>query len=108
MDGLLEIKRPFSSGETIHIQCRLIDRITRMGFKPDTVTMTIYDVEPVPNGVETTAYRITGNVIGLPVMSTIVDSQHNVAVTAFVDTDGLLELDLTPDQTTVDVPAVVV
>lgn len=100
------IKKPFLSGETIHIQFRITDRVTGVGFQPSTLSMSIYDVTPVPNGMLTTVYRLTGNVVGVPVTSAIVNTQDDVDVSGFVDSTGLVEIDLTPDDTTVPVPSI--
>lgn len=108
IEGRTEIKRPFLSGTTRRIQFQIIDKETGVGFQPDTLTMSIYDVAPVPNGILNTVYRLSGNVVALPVASATVNEQDDVDVFAYVDSSGLVDLYLTPDDTDITVPAVIV
>lgn len=100
--GRSVIKKPFLAGNTIRVRFRIIDRDTGDGFVPDEVFLTVYDLE-LSAGLPST-YRLLNPQMGEEVGSVIVNDQDGVDVTAFVDSTGLLEFFLTPDDTSVDIP----
>lgn len=108
-EGRTEIKKAFLSGTTRRVQFQIVDRETGLGFQPDTLTLSIYDVV---EGLLTTSpclYHAWPYVAGIPapvsVTSAIVNSQNDADVSAFVDSSGNVDLYLTPADTEIDVPS---
>lgn len=108
VQGTTDVKTPFLAGQTIWIRFQIIDKQTGLGFPPDTLTMSIYDLVREANDLTETVYRLTGTVTGIPVTSAIVNGQQAVDMAAFVDAEGQVEVFLTPEDTAIEVPAVVV
>lgn len=85
------VKKPILQGTTPRISFQIVDE-DGVGFQPETLTMSIYDV-----------------VFGTPPTSTttqtIVNSRNDVDVLASCDAGGNVELFLNADDTTIDVPA---
>jgi hypothetical protein len=108
IDGRTEIKKAFVSGTTRRVQFQIVDKVTGVGFQPDTLTLSIYDVVEA-TGVWTFSpwpYVVTPPVGNNPtVTSEIVNGQNDADVHAFVDSDGLVDLYLTPEDTEIEVPA---
>lgn len=103
IEGRTDIKRAFLSGTTRRIQFQIVDKDTGIGFQPDTLTMSIYDVS-----VDSLTDRV-----GIPTRLTdpasesIVNSRNDVDVSASVDVSGHVDLFLDPADTEILVPDVV-
>lgn len=95
------IKKPILSGMTPRITFRIVDE-DGLGFQPDTLTMSVYDVSytPAPAGPRTTYPPFNAT----PLVSTIVNSRNDVDVLANCDVDGNVELHLLTGDTAIDVP----
>lgn len=100
IEGRTVIAKPFLAGTTRRVQFQIIDKETGQGFQPTTLLLSIFDIELT----STLTYLITGEVDGLAVQSVIVNSQDDEDITAFCDTDGNVDLYLTPEDTDLDVP----
>lgn len=108
-EGRVEIKKAFLSGTTRRVQFQIIDTETREGFRPDTLTMSIYDVtsgaELVTCACRYRAWPYSG--LWPPVTSAIVNEQNDADVSAFVDAQGNVDLYLAPADTEIDVPSLI-
>lgn len=111
-EGRTEIKKAFLSGTTRRVQFQIVDRETGLGFEPDTLTLSIYDVVEGLLTVSSSFYRVwpySGLMPGtpdtaIPVTSSIVNGQNDADVSAFVDASGNVDLYLAPEDTEIDVP----
>ncbi len=93
------IKKPILSGVTPRISFRLVDE-DAVGFQPDTLLMSIYDVSFTPT---TSNVRTTWPPFGAtPLADEIV--RTDVDVLASCDSNGNVELFLESTDTEVDVP----
>jgi len=108
LDGRTDIKKPFLAGMTRQITFQIVENATGIGFQPGTLTMSIYDVNPSGNGVLDSVYLVSGKKTGQTVASAIVNARDDVDVSAFCDSSGTVELFLTPDDTDLEVPAIIV
>lgn len=106
LEGLTDIKKSFPSGNTRKVTFQIIDKDTGAGFLPSTLTMTIYDVSATGLGAVDTIYRVHGSLTGPTVSSAIVNEQNGVDVIGMCDASGNVEIYLTPEDTTVGVPAI--
>jgi len=108
LEGCTDIKKPFLAGGTRLITFQITDKVTGEGFQPDTLTMTIYDVNPTGAGARATVYLVGGHKTGPTVLSAIVNDQDGVDVSAMVDVSGNVEVELTPEDTALEVPDIIV
>lgn len=96
------VKKPVMSGTTPRISFRIVDE-DGVGFQPDALTMSVYDVSYTPVG---SSRRTTLPPFGsTPLAESIVNSRDDVDVLANCDADGNVELHLQADDTEVEVPA---
>lgn len=96
------VKKPFISGVSKPLSCTIADR-NHVGFKPSTLTMSIYDA--------TYPYDDPGKIVAAPVTTptpAIVNSRNDVDVLADCDVNGNVEVILDPSDTAVNlsVPSV--
>jgi hypothetical protein len=97
------IKTPILSGVTPRLRFPILDDDTGEGFKPDALTMTIYDVSYTPLGSSrTTTMPPFGST---PISQSIVNGRDDIDVLSLCDADGNVDLHLHEDDTVVDVPA---
>lgn len=103
LDDRTIIQKAFLSGTTRRIQFQIIDKDTGVGFKPDALTMSIYDVsaDKLTDRINL-ATRLTA-----PVTEAIVNDRDDVDVLSSCDSDGNVDLYLTPDDTTIEIPDIV-
>jgi hypothetical protein len=106
--GTADIKKPFLSGISLDVIGRIFDKRTGVGFKPSTLTMTIYDVSATGNRAQDIVYFVSGDKTDVTVVSAIVNDQEGVDVLDFCDINGNLELSLTPEDTETSVPNILV
>ena len=111
IEGRTDIKKAFLSGTTRRIEFTIVDKETGVGFQPDTLIMSIYDVSPVTSLLTPSLviYQVWPflwtSVPPAPVVtSTIVNGQNDADVHAFVDANGLVDVFLDPADTEIDVP----
>jgi hypothetical protein len=108
IEGRTPISKAFIAGTTRHVEFQIVSKPAGVGFQPDTLTLSIYDVVEA-TGVWTPSpwpYVITpprGN--DPTVTSEIVNGQNDADVHAFVDASGNVDLYLTPEDTEIEVPA---
>lgn len=97
------IKKPVFSGTTRFLDLFFFNQETGQGFKPDTVTLSIYDV----TWPGTQSPRCAGQCIVYPAAATqsIVNDRNDVDVTDQVNADGSAPIELTPEDTEVVVPS---
>lgn len=108
LEGATDIKKPFLAGHTRVIRFQIVDKETGLGFQPETLLMTIYDVNPVGLGARDTVYLVTGRKRDVAVVSCIVNSRQGTDVWAMVDANGNVEVELTPEDTALEVPNIIV
>lgn len=99
----LILKKPVLSGTTQFLDLFIHPPNSPQGFKPETLTMSVYDVR-WPN--VTQCPRRYGDAIVFPEGAThaIVNDRNDVDVLDMCDAEGNAEIELTPEDTTVDVP----
>ena len=105
VDGRTDMRTAFLSGQTRRITFQIVDKVTGDGFQPTTLAMSIYDVQSSGNVPVDTVYTLSGPLTGGPVTSAIVNSEDDTDVSAFVDSLGNVEVYLTPEDTDVEVPS---
>lgn len=90
MDPIFVIKKRILQGTTPKLTFQVLDdAVPAVGFQPDTLVMSIYDVTPS-----------TSNVAPMPaVSSAIVNDREDVDVSAFCDASGNVEVVLEADDT---------
>jgi hypothetical protein len=98
------LRSAFIAGTTPRITCQIVDE-DGVGFQPDTLTMSIYDVT-VPESVRCTTFQQV--LASSAVTQSIVNERNDVDVLADVDVDGNLEIVLEEADLEVDVPAALV
>lgn len=108
LEGCTDIKKPFLAGNSREITFQIVDKATGDGFKPSTLTMTIYDVTPTGIGLLDTVYLVGGHKTDQTVGSAIVNSQQGVDVLALCDATGNVQVYLTPEDTALEVPDIIV
>lgn len=82
------VKRPILAGTSRRITFQIKDADTGDGFQPDTLVMSVYDVD----------FSV------VPATETIVNSRNDVNVIGSVDAGGHVDVVLDPADTAVDVP----
>lgn len=110
IEGRTEIKKAFLSGTTRRVRFQIVDKETGVGFQPDTLILSIYDVVPASGQYSTCPSRyVAWPYSGLlpAVTSSIVNSQNDVDVSDFVDSAGNVDLYVTPEDTSIEVPSLV-
>ena len=108
IDGVTDIKKAFLAGQSRRVTFQIIDKATGIGFQPSTLQMSIYDVVSSGAVPAQTVYLLSGPKTGGPVSSAIVTSENDVDISGFCDSNGNVELFLTPEDTDVEVPAILV
>lgn len=101
-----EIKTPFLSGITIHIAGDFLTR-AGLGYEPDTVLMSVYDVIE-SRTIPCPSFHVshpTGRCN--PVSSSFINDRNRVDVSAYVDSSGVVDLNLDVEDSEIDVPAYV-
>lgn len=102
-DQVVIRKKPILSGTTRPVEFTIEDKATGAGFKPDTLTLSIYDVVyPASQRC-----RVVDGSLQFPDAATqsIVNNRNDVDVLASCDDDGNVEVMLTAADTTVSVPS---
>ncbi len=91
------------AGSTYFLDVSIKDPDTRIGFKPDLLLMSVYDVTWSGNGQP----RCVGPTVTFPstATQTIVNSRNDVDVTDSIDANGEGSIELTPEDTAVEVPS---
>jgi hypothetical protein len=102
-----DIQKAYIAGDTKRVAFTICDTATGEGFRPDTLVMTIYDVYPVGLGATRTVYLVAGQKTDIAVASAIVNSQEAVDVLSACSVTGDVELYLTPEDTALEVPAII-
>ena len=105
--GRTIVATPFLAGRTLRVRFQIVDE-DGIGFRPDTLAMSIYDVTTGSPFVYDTIYRLSGSVTGPLVTSASVNGEDDVDVSSFIDANGNVILYLTPEDTDIPVPAVIV
>lgn len=82
------VKKPFLSGTSRRITFQIKDKATGEGFQPDTLTMSVYDVDFTVD----------------PAVETLINDRDEVDVIGECDPDGNVDVVLDPDDTAVDIP----
>ena len=103
IEGRTDIKKPFLAGTTRRIEFQIVDRATGEGFQPDTLLMSIFDVDTPANQRYAVTITDPQHVVEA-VTSAIVNGQNDVDVSAFVDSQGFVDLYLDVDDTAIAVP----
>lgn len=94
-------KAPLLAGVTPRISFQIVNE-DGVGFRPDTLTISVYDVAFTPLA---TSRRTTVPAYGsTPLVDTIVHDRNDVDVLAQCDASGNVELTLETEDTAVDVP----
>jgi hypothetical protein len=114
IDGRTEVKRAFISGTTRRVQMQIVATDTGVGFRPDTLVLSLYDVTPATNGSGTWAWTFCPFLYrcwryaypAVSVTSAIVNSQNDADVSAFVDVAGNVDFNLEPADTEFETPTV--
>lgn len=95
------IKKPVLQGTTPLVSFQIVDE-AGVGFRPDVLTMSVYDVSYTPVG---TSRKTTFPPFGsTPLADAIVNERNDVDVLASCDTDGNVELHLEEGDTEIEVP----
>lgn len=95
------IKKPTLQGTTPRLTFHIVDE-DGLGFLPDTLTMSVYDVAYTP---PSTSVRTTIPPFGsTPLADMIVNSRNDVDVLASCDADGNVDLHLQTTDTDLVVP----
>jgi len=108
LEGCTDIKKPFLAGNSREITFQIVDKATGDGFKPSTLAMTVYDVSPTGAGALGTVYLIGGSKTDTTVGQAIVNSQQAVDVLSLCDATGHVQVYLTPEDTALEVPDIIV
>lgn len=96
------IKKPVLQGTTPRLRFQIVDE-DGIGFQPDALTLSVYDVSYTPaiaSGARTTIPPFGST----PLADTIVNSRNDVDVLSSCDADGNVELHLETTDTSIDVP----
>lgn len=94
------VKKPILSGTTPRVRFQIVDE-DGIGYVPDEVTMSIYDVTypatvPCPIGSWSLPPSAT---------ESIINSRNDVDILTSVDGDGVVDVTLAADDTAVEVPS---
>lgn len=99
------VKKPFLSGISKTLSFTIEDT-DGVGFKPDAITMSIYDATVVRNTASLTSVgSVFGPVEYVRVDEAFVNSREDVDVLAYCDDDGNFSFTLDPEDTERSVPA---
>lgn len=112
IEGRTEVKKAFLSGTTRRIEFQIVDKETGVGFQPDTLIMSVYDVNAATSVLTPSLvfYEVWPSFWALSpapapvVTSAIVNGQNDADVSAFVDATGNVDVYLEPADTEIDVP----
>lgn len=110
-EGVIERKKPFLSGTTRRVQFTIVDQATGLGFQPSTLTLSVYDVNTTVNQRWSTTFTVAppllpGDPLAVPTPLTVsvVNAQNDADISAFVDSDGHVDLDLSVQDTEIPIP----
>lgn len=109
-EGVWARAKAILSGVTCPIQFQIVDKRTGVGFQPGTLVMSVYDINTKTNQRYTRAFTVSPppGLTAEAVTVAIVNDQNEADVSAFVDSEGNVDLDLSVDDTEIVNPPSVV
>lgn len=108
-EGVWERKKPILSGVTCPVLFQIVDKRTGEGFQPGTLLMSVYDLNIQTNQRYTRSFTASppAGLVAEAVTVTTVNGQAEADVSAFVDAEGNVDLDLSVDDTEIVNPPAV-